>query len=575
MNAVVFPLNQQSQGADVVNLQEALNQAIERGALLANDPVARRELTALVKRERTRQAYGDGTARLVSTFQAERRMRATGEVDQPTADALNALLRQWGLLDATPDSPAAAASSTRVVFGAVRREDGGAIRALRVRVSHDVPPGSIRLGEDTTDSDGRYTIRYDTLPGVDVVNLVITAIDDRNMVVGVSDAVPNAKAIESINLTIGVDAGPVRLAGVVFNHQGQPVEPVTLRAYRREFGKQPTLLKETTSGANGRYAFALAAAEASRGLEVRAVKADNSEEVLSEPLNDLAAESLAQVNLVIPKSLQTARPEYQRLTETLTPEIGGAMANLAKARETAAQQDLTVLNRATGWDARLIALAAMSERLAADADLTGKLSAETLYALLRVGLPSDKRMLAQVEPASISEALNAARTAGIVDMNDAAIAQAEKQFTGFAETVRWAMPAPGSSSTYTAFLKGTGLTDDEQKQFAAVYHRHGGDAATLWTEAVKAGLKQEQITKLRLQGKLAYLGGNAEPVTAHLMKTVKKDPAELVDQDFHTAARWQSELFEVAGIPAGRRNALTEATAPRLRRWPMSAGTWG
>lgn len=102
MNKITFPLNQGMRGTAVADLQDALQQCLKRRVLLANDERARRELSAALKRERTGQIYGAATQKLVAAFQEERRLQASGEVDEPTAAALNALLRQLGLL---PDEP--------------------------------------------------------------------------------------------------------------------------------------------------------------------------------------------------------------------------------------------------------------------------------------------------------------------------------------------------------------------------------------------------------------------------------------------------------------------------------------
>ena len=42
------------------------------------------------------------------------------------------------------------------------------------------------------------------------------------------------------------------------------------------------------------------------------------------------------------------------------------------------------------------------------------------------------------------------------------------------------------------------------------------------------------------------------------------DPAQLVDQDFHRAAAWVTEVFEQAGIPADRRDNLTDEDKKKL-----------
>lgn len=58
-----------------------------------------------------------------------------------------------------------------VVNGTVRREDKAPLRDLRVRAFHESPQGSIRLGEDAVDAEGRYTIIYRLLPGLASIGL--------------------------------------------------------------------------------------------------------------------------------------------------------------------------------------------------------------------------------------------------------------------------------------------------------------------------------------------------------------------------------------------------------------------
>jgi len=104
MNRITFPLKARMAGADVANLQDALRLLLERGVVLADDADARQELSAALTDERTRQSYGEATQKLVSSFQESRQLQASGEVDEPTANALNALLREWGM------SPSAAST---------------------------------------------------------------------------------------------------------------------------------------------------------------------------------------------------------------------------------------------------------------------------------------------------------------------------------------------------------------------------------------------------------------------------------------------------------------------------------
>ena len=379
MNRITFPLKPRMQGAAVANLQDALQLLLDRGVVLREDDAARRELMAALQRERVGQTYGNATGKLVGIFQEQRRLQASGEVDEPTAAALNALLNEWGLLDRT-DAP-----KSYVVSGQVRREDRLPVRGVKVRAFHESDRGAIRLGEDTTDAEGRYTIRYELLPGVDGIVLRVSVMGEDGELLQSSETIRDAKPLEIIDLTLPMARRPAtqrRIEGQIMLPHGLPAEQLKLRLYRLDFGGKATLLDETSTLAGGQYAFTYVSGGKAASLEVRAVRGANDEIPLSKPLNDLSGESRAALNLVAPGALQPLAAEYRRLSADLTPHVG-QMTKLAEAKENAERQDLTVLNRATGWDARLIALAATTERLSADADV--KLPQEAVYGLLRAG----------------------------------------------------------------------------------------------------------------------------------------------------------------------------------------------
>lgn len=557
MNPITFPLKLRMSGTTVGDLQGALQQCMERGAILAADERARKELSEALKREGVEQHYGRTTHKLVNIFQEERRLESSGDVDEPTAKALNKLLREWGMLDLETKP------EFHIVSGELRREDGLPVQGVRVRAAHEINQRSIRLGEDTTDNEGRYTIRYELLPGIDSINLRVSAIDENGKTLKSSDLLRNAKAMESINLITPIVNQPNekwQITGNILLEHGLPAEKIKLRLYRRDFGGKITKLDETTTLAGGQYAFSFDPGGKAASLEVRAVKG-NKEIPLSKPLDDLSGESFTVLNLLAPLDLQPLDPEYGRLTNDLKPHVG-QIKKLADARENSKRQDITVLNRATGWDARLIALTVTTERLRADADV--KFSSEALYGLLRSGLPSDKLMLARVNPDVAEKALKKMRDAGIVELPDRQIGEFKEQFTSFSTKVRLAIPAPGSRSTYGDLLKASGLDGRAQAKFAQIYLNHSGNAAELWKSAREEGLDNEQIGKLQKQGKFAFLAGNSEAMTNRLMQQEIDDPAELVDQDLHRADLWLREIFDQANIPNSRWDNLTVADIKKL-----------
>ena len=68
MNKIAFPLTLRMQGPQVADLQDALQLCLDRGALLANDEGARRELSVELKRERLEQTGDPIRAALEAGF---------------------------------------------------------------------------------------------------------------------------------------------------------------------------------------------------------------------------------------------------------------------------------------------------------------------------------------------------------------------------------------------------------------------------------------------------------------------------------------------------------------------------
>jgi peptidoglycan hydrolase-like protein with peptidoglycan-binding domain len=98
MNKITFPLKLRMKSDAVADLQDALQVFLDQAILLAQDEPARQALSEALKSERTKQTYGKATKQLVSLLQEQQHLQASGEVDEPTAKAINNLLQQRGLL---------------------------------------------------------------------------------------------------------------------------------------------------------------------------------------------------------------------------------------------------------------------------------------------------------------------------------------------------------------------------------------------------------------------------------------------------------------------------------------------
>jgi hypothetical protein len=180
MNKIIFPLNQGDSRPEVADLQGALMELVGRGILLAAESdLNRARLLVALRRERAEQSYGDTTNRLVRQFQQEKRLEATGAVDERTANALNALLRELGLL---PEEPRPEQPGFEV-RGRVSLADGSPAVGLKVvAVDRDLR-GEQALGEAQTDRNGGYYIRYFARqfmrPDQRRANLMVRVLDQR------------------------------------------------------------------------------------------------------------------------------------------------------------------------------------------------------------------------------------------------------------------------------------------------------------------------------------------------------------------------------------------------------------
>ena len=130
-----------------------------RGLIFPNELDARGRLLAELRPDPAESFFGDVTQKIIIFFQEQHDLDPHGIVDEPTAAALNQL--------ATPQA--------HIVSGTVRREGGLPLPGLLVRAFHEDVTAAIRLGEDRTDGGGRYTIRYEPLPGGAAVNLSVSA----------------------------------------------------------------------------------------------------------------------------------------------------------------------------------------------------------------------------------------------------------------------------------------------------------------------------------------------------------------------------------------------------------------
>ncbi|MGB5712649.1 MAG: peptidoglycan-binding protein, partial [Waterburya sp.] len=220
-----------------------------------------------------------------------------------------------------------------------------------------------------------------------------------------------------------------KVNGQIFLDNGLPASGVTVRVYDRGFGGRDTLLGESKTNDKGTYNLAYRLSGKSANLEIRVINNQGKEISLSK--TKFSAKPEEVLNLVAPASVQPFDAEYQRLAADLNQQLDG-LSRLAQAEENGDRRDLTLLHQTTDWDARLIALTASAVKLSSDTSIPQ----DVLYALFRVGLPTDKEQLAQLSEQTVEQAIAKARDSNIVSLMEGQVVEAKAAFNNFARQSR-------------------------------------------------------------------------------------------------------------------------------------------
>lgn len=563
MNKITFPLKSGMQGQAVNDLQEGLQLLLDRGLVLANDAATRKELTTALAPERQSKTFGNATAKAVSIFQQEKRLLSPaggvpgGEVDAATANALNAVLGEQQLLN-----PPEARSG--MVSGQARRENGQALSGLRVRATHEANvtataprTNSVRLGEDSTDGQGHYTIRYESLPGIASINLRVTLLDARGQVLRDSGVVANANPLEIVDLVVpDSEIKPYFVQGQVASQLSSGVGGLKVVIVDKNVGGDVTLAQVTTDNRGSFQATFSDASFQQHGkqqpdLQALVFSGDTRQGASEVRYNAAERETL---NVLLDSNAAAALPsEHEALTGALSTQFKGRLADL---KETAGQQDITYLANKTGWDARAVALAALADQFSArtaNAAGAAPIPQPFFYALFRAGLPANEDTLYQTDPKTLQQIWSAAADQGVIPKSSAAqIPNVVGQFQAFGAKKLLTAPAAIGTSSLKDLLVASQLNDAQQATFAQLYSANRSDSVALW-KAVGTALGAGVANRLQVNGKLGFLTINNATLMQKVHTTAGanglSDPLQLAQMGYHRAQAWTPLLTSDVPLP--------------------------
>lgn len=405
-----------------------------------------------------------------------------------------------------------------------------------------------------------------------------------SLVTGASSVATVVTAAATENGNRAPNSGSPGVAGHVYMDYGTPADNIKLRLYSKGFGGKDALIASGETNEKGSYKLDYDPAKTiSTGFELRVVDNEGKEHALSATLyNNDKTLSESDLNLIAPSLVKTnVESEFTRLAKDLT-EVLGEFNKIKDAQEEGDKQDITLLSQATNWDARAIALASLAGKLSEATSL----SHEASYALVRAGLPTETDQLAQVSAEEVDEVLEQTSELGVIDLNEDQRKAAVASFKDFANTLRLDTKDISSLSTYNEFLSNRGLSKDQQSAFASAYFTPRKSTAELWENVKAAGLPDNKIKELRLQGKLGYLTDNNVQLANNLQASIgtPENLSKLVDEGLYEPQAWDARLKSIAGtnddnaevlgnlIPPGyegdtiadRKQAYTEAMADKV-----------
>lgn len=549
MQRIIAPLQSGDRGPTVANLQDALQLFLDRRLLLANDEGARQELSTLLRRERAEQSYGKATVKLVSIFQEEQRIqpqREFGNVDDRTAEAMNRLLQELGGLD-QPQT-----ETVWVVSGRIQRGNEIPFKGGIVRAFHQAEQDAIRLGEDSTDPEGRYTIRYTRLPGINTINLRVNVSDNDLNILRSSDVIPAARPIEIINLMVSsVQAIEFQVEGKVSSPTSISVGNLIVQVVDKTVGGEDVLLKQTETQADGTYQVTFNDSNwQQRGktqpdLQTRILAGDRVLAVSEVRYNASPRELL---NVLLTEAVTPAlQSEHETLLQNLSSHFRG---NLRDLQETDTRQDITYLANKTGWDARAVAIASLADQFSSRTQIAPAF----FYTLFRAGVPANEDALYQIDAQTAESAWKQGIQQGVIPAAlEAQLPQVVESFRGLSAQRALDSPALAGVSSLKEMLTSAQIGDLQQQQFVNLYAQNRDNLPQFW-EAVQRDLGEPVAQRLRVDGQLGYLTLNNAP----LMQSLHQDiggvngittPLSLIENGYYQAEKWQTLMANGVTIP--------------------------
>lgn len=350
------------------------------------------------------------------------------------------------------------------------------------------------------------------------------------------------------------DANNFTIAGVVSSQERADLRNLQVQIVDKGVGNDFVLQQTNTDKCGNFWATFPSAAVAARGKTLPDVQAKvyiNGQFLAASEVayNATGNETL---EVVIPTGSMLLPSEHQSLTSALTTHYSGALRDL---QETDSRHDITYLANKSGWDARMVALAALADQFSAQSAAAGSnlaIAAPYFYALFRAGFSANEDTLYRADAETIKNIWSNAAQQGIIpSLTESDITAMAQRFKGLsAGKLLNGTPITGVSAM-SSMLQIAGLSEPQKQQFARLLTDHRTDMPAFWN-AVTTTFGATTSNRLQADGKLAYLTVNNAPLMAAVRGSIGAgvtDMVELAKAGYHSASQWATLLGGTIPVP--------------------------
>lgn len=334
------------------------------------------------------------------------------------------------------------------------------------------------------------------------------------------------------------DDSNFKISGKVYTNSGVSVASARVAAFDKQLSGD-VALGETNADRKGNYSITYkkpAAGKESLDIEVQ-VTDSAAGAAARKVIGRSAIKYNAGANEIIDVMIIAANlpqaSEYERLVKDIQPHLG--TMTIKDIEETKDRQQVTFLSNKTGWDARMVAMAAQANKISAQT----KIDPSHIYALFRAGIPGNATAITSLTPESVEKIIKKASESKIIPAGANAAETVKNLKAQTTQLLLTTVPATAVSNMST--MLALRLNTDQQKIFTETLQEAQNDTAKFWPALKTKGFTDAAINSLKLDGKLGYLTGQNAPLVKKVYDKYQiKSEEELVQKKLYKAEEWKT-----------------------------------